>query len=88
MTVVCPALSNVRRMADHALPDVWDGHIRIGFAKTAPGADRGCLRASQSPDHGTAYDIAWKGIADPSSMKAAIDVAARMAQVRIAKRAK
>lgn len=30
-----------------------------------------------SPDHGTAYDIAWKGIADPSSMIAAIKTALR-----------
>ncbi|HXG30874.1 MAG TPA: 4-hydroxythreonine-4-phosphate dehydrogenase PdxA, partial [Thermodesulfobacteriota bacterium] len=28
-----------------------------------------------SPDHGTAYDIAWKGKANPSSMIAAIRVA-------------
>ncbi len=25
-----------------------------------------------SPDHGTAYDIAWKGVADPTSMREAI----------------
>ncbi|MCG2813219.1 MAG: 4-hydroxythreonine-4-phosphate dehydrogenase PdxA, partial [Thermodesulfovibrionales bacterium] len=31
-----------------------------------------------SPDHGTAYDIAWKGIADPSSMLEAIKMAARL----------
>jgi 4-hydroxythreonine-4-phosphate dehydrogenase len=31
-----------------------------------------------SPDHGTAYDIAWKGIADPSSMIEAITLAARL----------
>ena len=31
-----------------------------------------------SPDHGTAYDIAGKGIADPSSMKEAIKLAVRM----------
>ena len=31
-----------------------------------------------SPDHGTAYDIAWKGIASPSSMIAAIKLAARL----------
>ena len=31
-----------------------------------------------SPDHGTAYDIAWKGIADPSSMIEAIKLAARL----------
>lgn len=32
-----------------------------------------------SPDHGTAYDIAGKGIADPSSMIAAVNFAARLA---------
>lgn len=31
-----------------------------------------------SPDHGTAYDIAGKGIADPGSMKEAMKLAARM----------
>ena len=31
-----------------------------------------------SPDHGTAFDIAGKGIADPSSLKAAIALAAEM----------
>lgn len=31
-----------------------------------------------SPDHGTAYDIAWKGIAKPSSMIEAIRLAARL----------
>jgi len=33
-----------------------------------------------SPDHGTAYDIAGKGIADPSSMIAAINFAAKLAR--------
>jgi 4-hydroxythreonine-4-phosphate dehydrogenase len=32
-----------------------------------------------SPDHGTAYDIAGRGKADPSSMAAAIRMAAAMA---------
>jgi len=31
-----------------------------------------------SPDHGTAYDIAWKGIANPSSMLEAIKMAVRL----------
>ncbi len=31
-----------------------------------------------SPDHGTAYDIAWKGLADPSSMIEAIKLAAQL----------
>lgn len=33
-----------------------------------------------SPDHGTAYDIAWRGKANPSSMISAIDVAVRLAK--------
>lgn len=31
-----------------------------------------------SPDHGTAYDIAWRGIANPSSMIEAIKLAVKM----------
>jgi 4-hydroxythreonine-4-phosphate dehydrogenase len=36
-----------------------------------------------SPDHGTAFDIAGQGIADPSSLIAAIDLAIELAQVRL-----
>lgn len=32
-----------------------------------------------APDHGTAFDIAGKGIADPSSMREAVEVAVRLA---------
>jgi 4-hydroxythreonine-4-phosphate dehydrogenase len=35
-----------------------------------------------SPDHGTAYDIAGKGIADPTSLMAALDLAARLVTCR------
>ena len=35
-----------------------------------------------SPDHGTAYDIAGKGMADPSSLIAAIELAATLAARR------
>jgi 4-hydroxythreonine-4-phosphate dehydrogenase len=35
-----------------------------------------------SPDHGTAYDIAGRGIANPSSMRAAIRLAKQLAQNR------
>lgn len=31
-----------------------------------------------SVDHGTAFDIAWKGVADPSNMKAALAMAQKM----------
>jgi 4-hydroxythreonine-4-phosphate dehydrogenase len=37
-----------------------------------------------SPDHGTAYDIAGRGIADPSSLIAALDLAAQLAARRAA----
>jgi 4-hydroxythreonine-4-phosphate dehydrogenase len=36
-----------------------------------------------SPDHGTAYDIAGKGVADPASLLAAIDLAAELAARRV-----
>ncbi|BAZ44930.1 pyridoxal phosphate biosynthetic protein [Chondrocystis sp. NIES-4102] len=36
-----------------------------------------------SPDHGTAFDIAGKGIANASSMKSAIDLAIEISQQRI-----
>src|SRR5256714_4673877 len=35
-----------------------------------------------SPDHGTAYDIAGQGVADPSSMRAAIRLAKQLAAKR------
>lgn len=35
-----------------------------------------------SVDHGTAYDIAGKGITDPTSMKSALLMAARMAKIK------
>lgn len=37
-----------------------------------------------SPDHGTAFDIAGKGIADPGSMSNAIDLAVKMATAECA----
>lgn len=38
-----------------------------------------------SPDHGTAFDIAGRGIADPSSMIHAIEMAHRMSQARVSR---
>jgi 4-hydroxythreonine-4-phosphate dehydrogenase len=35
-----------------------------------------------SPDHGTAFDIAGKGIASPDSMIAAISLAAELAKTK------
>ncbi|MBN3908458.1 MAG: 4-hydroxythreonine-4-phosphate dehydrogenase PdxA [Nostoc sp. NMS1] len=39
-----------------------------------------------SPDHGTAFDIAGKGIADATSMKAAIHLAAELVSQKLAKK--
>jgi 4-hydroxythreonine-4-phosphate dehydrogenase len=36
-----------------------------------------------SPDHGTAYDIAGKGIASPASLIAAIELAGQLAARRV-----
>jgi 4-hydroxythreonine-4-phosphate dehydrogenase len=41
-----------------------------------------------SPDHGTAYDIAGKGLADASSLIAAIELAATLAERRATSRSK
>jgi 4-hydroxythreonine-4-phosphate dehydrogenase len=35
-----------------------------------------------SPDHGTALDIAGKGVADPSSMREAVRLAVELARKR------
>ncbi|WP_419860734.1 PdxA family dehydrogenase [Candidatus Palauibacter sp.] len=37
-----------------------------------------------SPDHGTAMDIAGRGVADPGAMRAAIDLCARFCAARVA----
>jgi 4-hydroxythreonine-4-phosphate dehydrogenase len=37
-----------------------------------------------SPDHGTAFDIAGKGVADPASLIAALEMADRLARARAA----
>ena len=36
-----------------------------------------------SPDHGTAYDLAGRGLADPSSMEAAIRLARQLAATAV-----
>jgi 4-hydroxythreonine-4-phosphate dehydrogenase len=39
-----------------------------------------------SPDHGTAFDIAGQGIADATSMKAAIELAVTLVRSRLGQR--
>ena len=57
--------------------------VDTGFAgflalPTAEASRLGLPFVRTSPDHGTAYDIAGKGIANPSSMIAAINLAKRL----------
>lgn len=47
----------------------WDRAVNVTIGLPVP---------RTSPDHGTAFDIAGRGLADPGSMKAAMVLAARM----------
>jgi len=65
------------------------GHIPmklLDFANTV-NVTLGIPIVRTSVDHGTAFDIAGRGIADPTSMKAALRLGARMAVTRAAHRA-
>ena len=56
------------------------GHIAlktVGFDR-AVNVTLGLPIVRTSVAHGTAFDIAWKGLADPSSLIAAVRVAARI----------
>ncbi|EJW10597.1 4-hydroxythreonine-4-phosphate dehydrogenase [Rhodovulum sp. PH10] len=58
----------------HIAAKLVGGHDTVNITAGLP-----ILRTSV--DHGTAFDIAWKGVADPSNMKAAIAMARRMKPV-------
>lgn len=65
------------------------GHIALkllGF-QSAVNVTLGLPIVRTSPSHGTAFDIAWQGIADVSGMKAAIRIAAQLASVEAAQAA-
>lgn len=49
----------------------------VAFGKTV-NVTLGLSRIRTSVDHGTAYDIAWQGCAEPSGMKAALALASRL----------
>ncbi len=60
------------------------GHIAlklVGF-DSAVNITLGLPIIRTSPSHGTAFDIAWQGTADPDGMLAAIDTAIRLCQNR------
>ena len=58
------------------------GHIAlklVGF-DTAVNVTLGLPLIRTSPSHGTAFDIAWRGIADPAGMQAAVEAAVGLFQ--------
>ena len=60
--------------------DVGMTAIKVASFGSAVNVTLGLPFPRTSPDHGTALDIAGKGIADPSSMIEAILLCARIAQ--------
>jgi 4-hydroxythreonine-4-phosphate dehydrogenase len=55
----------------------------VGFGKGV-NVTLGLPFVRTAPDHGTAFDIAGQGVADPGSMKEAVALAARLAQNSVA----
>ncbi len=62
--------------------DVGMTAIKVAAFGKAVNVTLGLPFVRTSPDHGTAFDIAGMGKADPSSMRAAIDLAVDLAQRR------
>jgi 4-hydroxythreonine-4-phosphate dehydrogenase len=62
--------------------DVGMTAIKVASFGRAVNVTLGLPFPRTSPDHGTALDIAGKGVADASSMRAALDLAARLAERR------
>lgn len=59
--------------------DVGMTAIKVGSFGQAVNVTLGLPFPRTSPDHGTALDIAGQGVADPSSMRAALELAVRLA---------
>ena len=65
--------------------DVGMTAIKVAAFGRAVNVTLGLPFPRTSPDHGTAFDIAGKGEADPSSMRAALELGAKLAAVRTAR---
>ncbi|MEK6688051.1 MAG: 4-hydroxythreonine-4-phosphate dehydrogenase PdxA, partial [Gemmatimonadota bacterium] len=59
--------------------DVGMTAIKVASFGQAVNVTLGLPFPRTSPDHGTALDIAGQGLADPSSMRAALELAVRLA---------
>jgi len=88
------SIAEARSLGERALRGAFDAVIApyhdVGMAafKTAAfgagvNVTLGLPFPRTSPDHGTALDIAGRGLADPSSMKEAILLAVRLASHRL-----
>jgi 4-hydroxythreonine-4-phosphate dehydrogenase len=66
--------------------DVGMTAIKVAAFGRAVNVTLGLPFVRTAPDHGTARDIAGKGIADPGSLRAAVELAARLATNRMAGR--
>ncbi|MDD3886386.1 MAG: 4-hydroxythreonine-4-phosphate dehydrogenase PdxA, partial [Victivallaceae bacterium] len=64
------------------------GHIPFKMLAFSSGVNStlGLPLIRTSPDHGTAFDIAWRGVADRGSMLAAIELAIRRANSKLGNR--
>lgn len=58
------------------------GPLKLLHFEDGVNATLGLPIVRTSPDHGTAYDIAWKGVASPASLVAAMRMATQMARNR------
>ena len=66
--------------------DVGMTAIKVAAFGKAVNVTLGLPFVRTSPDHGTAFDIAGRGIADPSSMRAALELAATLSARRLSAR--
>jgi 4-hydroxythreonine-4-phosphate dehydrogenase len=67
--------------------DVGMTAIKVAAFGTAVNVTLGLPIIRTAPDHGTAFDIAGTGVADPGSLRAAVGLAARLAGGRTGRRA-
>ncbi len=65
--------------------DVGMTAVKVSGFGTGVNVTLGLPFIRTSPDHGTAFDIAGKGIADAGSMRASLELAVQLAAARRAK---
>jgi len=65
--------------------DVGMTAVKVSGFGTGVNVTLGLPFIRTSPDHGTAFDIAGKGVADPGSMRASLELAVQLANARRAK---